>query len=333
MANKRFLSAVAATLLLGACSASSGGTATDTSTVAGKKVDPQELTRDMQKNMHDIESGAFDSSFELSLTELESKESLDVDMSLKGKHDARDESDMRVELDLDAEVAGNIEGMEADSSVSLSMVAIDSDAYLKLVDLTLPTDVADAMEMIEPYMGTWYMFSGAVDMAKTAAEAEAGPVGIADAFAGENATPEQKEAVKNLLENTDFFETTVDDATVDVGGVNTYKVSVKLDRPGIVEFVKELADIHEEELSASDISDLEDGLKEVEFDGVLYIGVDDKMLYRVTGSLSPTSDSDFVKEMGNFTFTIDANMSDFNEDQGIVAPAGAVEFDPESLPL
>ena len=292
-------------------------------------VNSQELTRDMQKKMQDVKSMAFDSSLKLSMSQEGSEDKLDINLSLKGKADEQDEDNNSAEMDMGADISGSFMGIDAKSSGKLSMVILGADAYFNLSSLSLPAEFADQMERISPLMNTWYILEGAVDQAKATAESGAGS-SIADAFASGNLTPAQKESVKKLVESSDFFTTSVNDGFVNVSGVSTYKVSAKLNRPGIVKFVQEMAKIQDEEMSASDVSDLEAGLKDIEFDGALFIGKDDHLLYRVTGSLTPTAGGEFAKTIGNFNLVIDVTMSSMNKDQGIKAPAGAVVFD-ESL--
>lgn len=320
---------IALSLLLSACSLTfwKQEAATPSGSSATGGVSAQELVRDMQAKMTDLTSAAVESTVTVDVSEKETKEAMKIALGLSGKVDSRKDDDQRAALTLTADLQGSASGQNLTGNITLDTAIIAKDIYLRISRLTAPPDFEAFLPQVQPYLNKWWLFANAVEDAASAAKSESD---LSSIFAGENATEEQKQAMRTLVAQTNFFDASMDSDTVEVGSVETTKVNVGLNKKEIVTFAKEAAKIMKEDLSTADITELEKNLDEIVFSGALYIGVDDHLLYKVTGSVEPTPTSS-IREDGMFSIALDVTLSKHNANQDITAPVGAEAFDPSAF--
>jgi len=320
------MTVAAAGLVLSACGTSpaSGGTP------IANKPNAQELTRDMVKKEQDVKSAAMHGSIDLRVDDQQTKDNVKATIALGTKSDMRNDADQRFSMSLKGDLDGTMNGSAIKGGMDLDLVLVVKDIFVRLNKLESPEiDQSPFGGAVKKISGKWYIFKDAVEQAKSLAKEQAQGAsfqGLADGLAGDNATPAQKQQMRDLVARTNFFESSVDDTTASVDGTDTYKVAVKLNKPEIVNFAKESAKIRGQEMSADEVRNMEKGLGEVDFQGTLYIGVQDHLLYRAAGTVTPVPGSDAAKN-GNFLVNFDATFSGYNQDQKITAPANAEPFD------
>lgn len=331
------VAALAAATLLSACSFSFGGSSTQNTPAAqptSGKPTAQSLMSDMTKAMQDQKSMGLMVAFNFSVDDKTSGENVKLNLALNGKSDMRSADDNRAQFNITADVSGKMQGQDLTGSVDSDLSMIKKDLYARLNSLTLPA-AASAMVpagMIDELKGKWYIFENVLEKTKDLAQGSGSAGDLATAFSGENATPEQKAKMEKLFQErfADVFDKTLEDGAVSIGGVDTTKISVKLNKPQMVSFLKEAATISGKPMSASDATELEQGLKEVDFTGAIYIGTSDKLLYKVEGTFTPATGSAMLAK-GNFTVGMKMEMSNYGKNQDINAPTGAEKFDAEAF--
>ncbi len=323
---------VVASLLLGACSLF-GATGTPTSAPTPQGTTAQSLIQDMTKAEQNVKSGALQAKFALSVDDKEKGENLTLNLALAGKGDGRDENNTSASVNLTANVNGKMSSQAITGDLDVDLMMVKKDAFVRLNKLTLPPEADMYMPVVEQILKKWYIFENALDQTKELAKSQGGSLDdFATSFAGDGATEEQKKQIRELFEQrfADIFDKTLEDGNVSVGGVDTRKISVKLNKTQLVKFAQEVSKINKKELSASDVKEMEDTLKEIEFVGAMYIGASDKYLYRITGDFAPANGST-ITETVNFRLNVDITMSDRNKNQDVTAPIGAETFDPEKI--
>lgn len=331
--HRTHIAAISAALLLGACSLSFGSkTGAPQTPVNSNGPSPQTIIQDMTKTMRDQKSLALKGSIGLTVDDKQTGENLKLNFGIDGKADARTEGDERFTFNIKSDVSGKMQQTSLTGSIDADATLFQKDLFTRLNSLVLPPEAAQFEPIVQELKGKWYIFADALSKTKDLAKSEGGSVAqLADLFAAENATPEQKAATEKLVEErfADIFDKTLGE-NVKLGGVETTKISIKLNRPQLVSFIKEMAEINKAPMSSNDISELEKGLKEVEFEGAFYIGVTDKNLYKFEGTFAPATGSDLIKQ-GNFTVSAKLEMTGFGENQDITKPLGAEVLDQAKL--
>lgn len=268
---------------------------------------PEQILQDMMIAFTDVESYAFDiqdAKIQVSTPE----GSGDFNMSAAGKMAQRGR-----EFDMNIGVSGkaDLEGESGNLAVDLGMINIageDQDQlYIKLNELKLPAEIEQEagffMLAIKGMQGQWY------GMPPTMLPTDMGALkGSEDA--------EKREKIKELIKKYQLFNVSKDHGTED----GLRHLEVKLNVKDFVKYMREAVQIMAETNDLPDMEDMSDAeideaMKGFEYNLHFWIDMDNSLANKVT--LNASGD----KEGTTFELVLDANMSDYNADQGISAPA------------
>ncbi|OGF31688.1 hypothetical protein A2533_04770 [Candidatus Falkowbacteria bacterium RIFOXYD2_FULL_35_9] len=196
----------------------------------------------------------------------------------------------------------------SDQNLDFSMVLSSQETYIKVNSMPQVTGT-DASALGDD----WYKF----DLNSLGSEA---PV---DEQGTELSSADLRK-IKSLVSKTQFFQIVEDLGQTDLNNINTYHFRLKLNKSEIKQFLIKLNKIVDnEQLTTDEEADLEASLTKWEkFEPEVWIGVDDKLLYRVElGTNIDDPDSSISR--------VDAalNFSKYNKKVDIDVPATAKPFD------
>lgn len=135
-------------------------------------------------------------------------------------------------------------------------------------------------------------------------------------------TPEQKQ-MKDLAEKTQFFKSVSDSGSDKVGSVDAEKYSVELDKEAFKTYLTEAQKISGSPASSSDMVEFDKLMKNVDFNGNVWVSKSDQTLIKVGGKvkLNPSADTDNTGMDFDITYTI------VNGDVKVEVPANPEKFD------
>ncbi len=170
--------------------------------------------------------------------------------------------------------------------------------------------------MMQQYVGTWWKFP-----------IPEGSSPFSGAMGSSTVPADQEAKIKELVKTSDLFKVTKDYGTESVNGVNAYHYGVEVDADGMVKFAREVAKITDKPFTSSDETEMRDGLKKVNLAGEVWIGVEDKFVYKA--KLSVDIDDTATGMKGKITGEL---ALDSKKKVSITAPADAKEFIPPAPP-
>jgi len=337
---KRFLSILLGTTLvvsLSACSlfpSSDDGNGTTSGTKKTTKesnVDPAVVIKDMQNSMQDIKAGTYEFSANIDIDAEEGSGSLEL--TLDGYESIMDENAPEGYFTLGTTFDFDADGEQVAGNAELEFVFKEAMAYLSLNDLSLEGEGLDeAVSMVEEYVGTWYSMPfeiKASDFDLSTFSEEFSKEFQAGLMEDEDMTEEQAKKIEELLKETEWLETTNNKGTKKVNGVEAYVFEVKLQKENVMDFLKQLGDIFEEDITDEELADAEAMIDAITFEGTLYIGVDDNYLYKFDGTVGIEITED-MKDMGGENVSMSANivisMSDFDKEKDVDVPENSEDL-------
>lgn len=284
---------------------------------SGSQESPTAVLRTMQAKIQDREmkSGGVKGTlmFDFASNDGKGKFSVGVDsefdVGTKGKE--------KVKLALDLSGEGTSSDLSGKGNIKAELVVLEEvkTLFLKLIELKATSEKEPALQsqidlMTQQYMGQWWKF----------------PVPEGSSMFGyetmnSNMNADQEAKIKDLVQRTDFFNVTKDYGVEKVNGVDTYHYGVELNVDNTINFAKEVSKIMGETFTATDEQEMRDGLKKVTLAGELWIGVQDKFVYK--GKL----DVNVNDPEQNTQMTVSGEMTlDATKAVSISEPAGAKDF-------
>ena len=108
-----------------------------------------------------------------------------------------------------------------------------------------------------------------------------------------------------------------------------YYESQIIQKENVIDFLKQLGDIFEEDITDEELADAEAMIDAITFEGTLYIGVDDNYLYKFDGTVGIEITED-MKDMGGENVSMSANivisMSDFDKEKDVDVPENSEDL-------
>lgn len=130
-------------------------------------------------------------------------------------------------------------------------------------------------------------------------------------------TEEQIKQIQEAVQNAKLIIITDELGAKEISGVDTVGYEFEIDTVELVRLIEQISEIVDEEITASDQKDIDEAVMTAEeFDGQMWIGKTDNLLYNVSGSVFVEDDE--TGKSGTVTF--DVTMSDYNQPVEITIP-------------
>lgn len=334
-----------ASLLLSGC-AMFGGEESDNGR-SNKKVekidkDPEEVIKDMQSAMGDVEVVSLDMNLGVDF-DMESSGKGTLALNFAGYSNESDMDDIEMDMTLGGSFDFNIVDsymeteQEVKGSAEMMMKIVDSMLYFNVSDVELQgEDMEEFNSMVEAYLDTWYSmpFESPGEDMEYGSLSEAFIEGFNQGLVeNQDLSEEEIEAVEQLVEDTVWFSVETERGTEEISGVETYVLDVALNKEGILEFFEEFATILEEEIDEDDMDELRQVMDIITMEATMYIGVDDSYLYKMDGMFEMEVTEETLEnnpefsETGMVSIDLELNMKDFGEKKEVDAPAASETFD------
>lgn len=282
----------------------------------------QQVMREMQAKIQDREMKSGNVTGKVSL-DLKGKESGKFTISVDSDFDVAKKGDEKVKLTLAAEGEMNAQGVSGKGNAKLDFDVFPKTIYLNLGEIKVDSDKDPTLKqtvdmMISPYVGQWWKMDlpeGVNPFETTSAQ-------------NSNVTPDQEAKIKELVKKSDFFTVDKNYGNEKINGVDTYHYGIKLNEDGMVNFAKETAKIMEKPMSADDEKKMREGLKKMKLEGELWIGVQDKYIYKTNLTVAAKDEEQNMDMNFKFELTLDPNKS-----VSITEPSGAQDLMTALAPL
>jgi hypothetical protein len=248
---------------------------------------PDDNVREAISNMYNAEHSKFKTTQTLDVKSAIGNSKVQLD--IEGKTDQSDEDNFK--SDLHVKAAGVVKSADVSGSIAIDVNVIMSGLklYVKLNSFKEPDDVKPLMPIYKPvidkYKGKWVVLDskilpeGSEKLLLASAEEES------------EATREIQEQISELIEKTYFFDVVNDKGVTEINNVPVHEYEVKLSKRNTVNFLINVNKILNEAAKKEGIDSYSDSegaavkLMEEMYDtfnafGVMYIGVDDLMIYK-----------------------------------------------------
>ncbi len=228
--------------------------------------------------------------------------SLQVALDFSGTVDSSEEKNPKGEIDLD--ISAGI------FNVGLKAKVVDNVLYVNL------DQIPEISEEITKYRDTW------IRIDPSAISKEYG-LGIDFTNNQPNLTPGQKEQISNLTKSTKFYSSVIELPRDVIDGMNMYRYALVLDKPVIKNYLEQVDQINKSAggLSNSAINELDNlSFKDIE----VWIGKSDKMLHRLSLTISQVASSDSLPA-GSLHILM--NYSNYNNTSKIEVPTNAKDIE------
>ncbi len=136
------------------------------------------------------------------------------------------------------------------------------------------------------------------------------------------ATQEQ-DSFNKLLSGANIFATPTFAGAESVKGEMSFHFKVSLDKKGLVDFMKKIAESEGKSITDSDVADIEKSLESVEVAGDVWVGTQSLMLNQVKGIMTVKATEESPQ---NGTITFAVTLGDINKPVTVEVPAGVQEF-------
>lgn len=261
-----------AVLIFSGCSLFGGGTPAEK---------PADVLRSMQSKIQDREmkSGnvmgtlAFDVSGADTKGTFTVKVDTDFDVAKKG------DEKVRLSLDLSGNGSSSTAGVSGEGSLKADLMVFPAMLYAKLNELKVMSKEQPELQqqvdaMAKLYAGQWWK----LDLPQSPFDMKSN--------SSSPLTADQESKMKDLVKNSDLFTVVKDYGTETMNSVQTYHYGVELNQEGIVKFAKDASVIMEKTFTADDEQQLRDGLKKASLTGEVWVGAQDKFVYKVKATVN-----------------------------------------------
>lgn len=274
--------------------------------------DPQEVIQDMLTKMQALESVGFNLQGDLQYDSPETNDKGGAQFKFLGSSISVDPQNPQLDLTLDLNISSNeeIQG-DLNGNLKVQLKISNQNFYFQLVDLKLPAELQNQVApILAMYQAKWFKLP-----------VELIPDNIKSQLLVN--TPEQiakQDEIQGLISKTKFF-----DVTANTEEENNFVYTTNLNSANILAFIKEMGVILEEDVSADDLTAIENFLNLLDESIVLKIDQDSHFLNSLSADLK-------LEEEGNhLTINLQLAMNQFNDVAAIEAPTDAEEFNPMSL--
>lgn len=275
--------------------------------------DPKEVVKEGLVNLGDAKSANYELSIDGSGSDVDGGTGT-FNLALSGVYNnsERDNPEFSVNVEMEAEMSEI-----AKQSAKAELRIVGGSIYLIVNELS---DFEGALpkELVSAYVGQWWSMVLPPELKD-----------VVGSYTGdESQMSEEEKKMKELFESADFFTNLTFDGVEAVGGSDAYKYTADLNNDEIVAYMEAFSASQGGLMTDGDLNDLKDTLELINFNGSIWVGVDDMTFRMVAGDLivSPKEEGG---ESANFSFSY--GVSDLNGDLHVEAPADAKEFDPLSL--
>jgi hypothetical protein len=274
--------------------------------------DPQVVLKEMIKNASTVKSADFILTPSMKVKSPEGNFNFNIDLS--GKFDKNDIQSPKYDFNLDLSMKMEDPNFKDEGMLNLAFMFIKDKGYVKINDLRIPASiqmfVAQYLDLVNEYKAKWIEL-----------KSDSLPETVQNQLIAEE-TAEEKQ-IRELAEKTEFFEVLKNYGAENLNGANVYHYDVTLNKENFKIFAKETAKINGEELSTTELSDMDETLEKLTMTMGLWIGVLDSLPYKV----DLTANAKEEKQNLEFEIILTGNINKYNTDQQIVAPAPTTNID------
>jgi hypothetical protein len=239
-------------------------------------------------------------------------------ITLGGSTDLKDLNDPKINLTLDGTVNASNESGSAAGELRMNKDFV----YFMLSKLAIQGADQIPQEFTDTYVGKWWKLAVPPETLKQLTNS------MPEGGSSQQASDPQKQQLIDLFNNTQFFKNVQFVATEDVKGEQSAHYTAQLDKDALMTFVQKAAVIQNKPMSDSDVTDMQNGLKNVDFSGGVWIGNTSGIMNQISGNITYTGTT---PADGNGTFAVRLTLWNFNQPVAVVAPAGAQDFPYEQL--
>lgn len=222
-------------------------------------------------------------------------------VELSGKSDSEDEENPK----FDGQGTVSINSKETALKIALDLRLFGKKLYLNLTNTELPEAAETFKQSLAALQGKWWMMEN---------PAESSPY-------LKSLTEEQKQLAE-ALKNIPIFTEPVKISEEAVNGLLSRKYKIALSRPGLKQFILMFAKLGGNEVSETEAAAIEESLKDITFDGHVWVAKKGGVMNRIAGKLTMQDAP---------SFDIDVQMWDFGKKFSIEEPKDATPFNPAQL--
>lgn len=284
---------------------------------------PEKVGAKMMKAFSGLKSSEWTSDFEVEMTMPEEggddTKTITAEFKLDGGGDKNDLESLKAYFNFD----GTLKGLSVgDFSLGLEGKGVGSTTYLKLTK-------APNLVTINAFFDLKKIENKWISMTKSDAKNIGSLTGIdssEEATSTEKKlTKEQENKIRAEIEKRRFIKLTKKIGTEKINGMSVRHFQYELDKKETEEFVKAVYKIVEEkDISSEDAADLKNVLADItSFNGELWIGKSDSLIYKMTMNLSIVDVEE--KTSGKINATID--FKNYNKGIAVEAPKDSMSIE------
>lgn len=274
---------------------------------------PEENLSQMRQNMAEVKSMNYDAKMTLSGFDKPSGNSLG--MILGGSQDVPEKIDLAISgqtavnnyssPDSKMNISLGIPGKE--SKIKLNARTVKNKTYLRLNSLG-PLQTSPIAAMVgSSFVGQWIELPKSDKSAKVETD-------------NKELTEEQKQEIKKLTKETNFFKVTKDLGTEEVNGKEAYHYQTQINTRELKSFINETKKITETKTKQEEQEKLNKQIRQLKDKNIdIWIGTDDKLLYKISASDIKMEQENNSKTTADLT----AIFSNYNQDITVKKPESA----------
>jgi len=275
--------------------------------------DPSALLQQSIYNLFEVSSLRYDAVLSADVSSVSVGGDVSADFNLNGAFNHTAEKKSNFEMNAVADLKDKD---SKEYKVDFSMKEISDKVYVQLLEA--PQIPGLATDGFKDFVGPWWQ----IDTTQLGAMGD--NLGTLDTLgASESELDESGKKKRQLLLTSNFFDDVEYGGTEDVGGSPAYVFDVSLDKEGVVEYLKGLAEIGGQTPTAEEEADLVAGLSAIDFDGDVYVDIATSVLVKVNGEFMLTDPSSGERS----TVDTDFSVSDLNKPFEIKEPTDFKVFD------
>jgi len=279
----------------------------------GPVADPSALLQQSIYNLFEVSSLRYAAELTADVSSASVGGSISADFNLNGalNHTAEKKSNFEMTA-----VANLKDKDKQEYRIDFSTKEVDDKVYVQLLETPLIPGLAT--DGFKDFVGP----SWQIDTTQLGAMGD--NLGTLDTLgAPESELDEGGKKMRQLLLTSKFFDDIEYKGTEDVSGSPAYAYDVSLNRDGIVEYLKSVAEIKGQTPTKDEEIDLALGLSAIDFDGEIYVDIAASVLVKVDGEFVLTAPDTGEKS----TIDTDFSVSDLNKPFEIKAPTDLKVFD------
>lgn len=258
--------------------------------------DPSALLQQSIYNLSEVSSLRYDAVLVADISNASVGGSISADFNLNGAFNHT--TDKKSNFELNA-VANLKDQKGQDYKVDFSTREVNDKAYIQLLEAPLIPGLAT--DGFKDFVGPWWQ----IDTTQLGAMGE--NLGTLDTLgAKESELDDSGKKKRQLLLNSKFFTDIEYNGTENVDGLPAHVFSVSLDKKGVADYLKGVAEIDGQATTAEDEADLMAGLSVMDFDGDVYVDIATSVLVKVDGEFVMTAPDTGEKSTVDADFSVSA---------------------------